>query len=321
MEYPMVRLLVTFVAALWAANAWAGGPIVDTGGFESFNNMAPLAGQNGWASSGTGSATVQSTVVQSGARAVKVDKSAGSDSRWGREVTGYPTSRFILIDWDMNVTGTGATGFGPVFGVEAYDAHLPAPFKLLGSLFVDSTTGDVLYQDDDGFFAETGTTVPFDAWRSYRMLLDFTLAKYSVYVGGARLGTYNFVDNGTQFTDADISTLAAGFDSASQNRLGTAYFDNFIVRDGIPGDFDSDGDIDDADFAKWKTGFGTTTGGIADSDGDQDSDGADFLTWQRARGANLLAATPVAAAVPEPAAVAMAAVAALLIVARGRRRG
>lgn len=308
----VVGVAVAAIVASFASDGFAGGPIVNTAGFEAFN-AGPLAGQQGWASVGSGAATIQSTVVKSGTKAVKVDKSAGSDSRWGDVVTGYPTERFIMVNWDMRVTGTGAGAgnFGPVLGVEAYDASSPSAIKLLGSLFVDATTGDVLYQDSEGILTETGTLVTFDAWHNYGLVADFTLDKYSYFVDGTKIGSAEFVDGGSTFTDADISALAAFSDTASQNRLGTAYFDNFIVRDGIPGDFDADGDIDAGDFTKWKTGFGTTTGDVADSDGDHDSDGADFLTWQRERGGNLIAATPVAASVPEPAAAALAVLAAV----------
>lgn len=318
LKSPMFRQVATAAVAVVALTSQAlcraGGPIVDTGGFESFS-MLPLAGQNGWASSGTGTATVQASVGTSGSQGVKVDKSAGSDSRWGDLVSGYPTERFIMIDWDMRVLGTGASAgaFGPIFGVEAYDGHLPLPAaaRVLGSAFVDATTGDVLVQAVGGNLVETGTIVPFNTWQSFRLLIDFTLDNYTVFLNGTKLQTIGFVDPGTEFTDADISALAAFSDDASKNRLGTAYFDNFIVRDGIPGDFDADGDADGADFADWKVGFGTTAGNIADSDGDQDSDGADFLTWQRQRGVNLLAATPVSAAAPEPTAVVLAVFAAL----------
>jgi hypothetical protein len=50
-----------------------------------------------------------------------------------------------------------------------------------------------------------------------------------------------------------------------------------------PGDFDSDGDVDGADFVAWQTNFpkesgATLTQGDADADGDVD--GADFVVWQ-----------------------------------------
>jgi len=49
-------------------------------------------------------------------------------------------------------------------------------------------------------------------------------------------------------------------------------------------DFDSDGDVDGADLAKWRTGFGSIgapTRAQGNTDGDGDVDGADFLFWQR----------------------------------------
>lgn len=309
---PMWRWVVGMAAAVLASCAGdvlASGPIVDAGGFEAWTLPGSLDGQQSWVTTGsTGVATVQTAVAKSG-KAIKVNKVANADQRWARVLSPTTPNRFIQVDWDMNVTGTGASAgnFGPIFGVEAYDGQLVANVKLMGALFVDSTTGDVLIQTPN--LVETGAVVTFNAWHSYRLLLDFSLSKYSVFVDGARLATASFVDGGTALTDADISALAAGFDAASQQRVGSAYFDNFVVRNGIPGDFDDDGDADAADFAKWKTGFGTTAGGIADSDGDQDSDGVDFLTWQRERGVNLLAATPAAAPVPEPAAATLVALA------------
>jgi hypothetical protein len=69
-----------------------------------------------------------------------------------------------------------------------------------------------------------------------------------------------------------------------------------------PADFNADGAVDAADFASWKSAFGTGPAGAADSDDDGDSDGADFLAWQRARG---VTSTPTAAPVPEPTALAL----------------
>lgn len=51
----------------------------------------------------------------------------------------------------------------------------------------------------------------------------------------------------------------------------------------IPGDFDSDGDVDGADFVIWQTNFPATSGHVlatGDADGDGDVDGADFVVWQ-----------------------------------------
>jgi T5SS/PEP-CTERM-associated repeat protein len=69
----------------------------------------------------------------------------------------------------------------------------------------------------------------------------------------------------------------------------------------IPGDFDSDGDVDGADFVAWQTNFPTATGATlaqGDADGDGDVDGADFVVWQT----NFpFTPGPGAVPVPEPA--------------------
>lgn len=73
---------------------------------------------------------------------------------------------------------------------------------------------------------------------------------------------------------------------------------------GLPGDFDTDGEVDGADLKLLQTGFGASSAvrRQGDADGDGDVDGGDFLVWQRQRGANILSQlTHVgASAVPEP---------------------
>jgi formylglycine-generating enzyme len=56
---------------------------------------------------------------------------------------------------------------------------------------------------------------------------------------------------------------------------------NLIVP--CPGDFDSDGDVDGADFVIWQTNFPAPNGhslATGDTDADGDVDGADFVVWQ-----------------------------------------
>jgi hypothetical protein len=87
-----------------------------------------------------------------------------------------------------------------------------------------------------------------------------------------------------------------------------------------PGDFDSDGDVDGADFVAWQTNFpkateATLAQGDADSDGDVD--GADFVVWQ-----TNFPFTPGGgtAAVPEPASVSLALGGIVLLALRRIRR-
>jgi hypothetical protein len=198
---------------------------------------------------GTSTAVVQSTVFApgGGTQAARVNRAANNDVRWAVQVDhlGYPdfpnpfppepAQPLICISWDMRVEHTtGAAGtFGPFLGVEAYGSLAAAP-GLLGSLGVDATTGDVLYQaSGTGVLTETGSVVSFGQWNHYAIELDYSTDQYTVFLNFAELGTFGFVDAGLNtFSDADISALAAAGDPGSQALAGTAYFDNFLVREG-----------------------------------------------------------------------------------------
>jgi hypothetical protein len=73
----------------------------------------------------------------------------------------------------------------------------------------------------------------------------------------------------------------------------------------LPGNYDGDGNVDGADLAKWREGFGQSVVLDADGDGDGDVDGADFLTWQRGLGAGT-PSVAAAAAIPEPTTLSLA---------------
>ncbi|MEM8943652.1 MAG: hypothetical protein AAGD11_00600 [Planctomycetota bacterium] len=238
--------------------------IIDGEGFEptqystTFGGDGKLEGQLGdlpgdgvqaaWlASIGTTStAVVQSSVVNSGTQAIQMDHAANEATgggRFGIPVTAWPdNARYVCIEWDMYVEETvGPTGtFGPFFGVEAYDDITvgQGDFGLLGSLGVDASTGDVLYQQaGTGFLVETGLQVNFGEWNHFHIDLDFELGEYSIFVNtpadpNLALATEPFVDGGASlqdFSDAPLASFAAAGDPQSQALTGTAYFDNYIV--------------------------------------------------------------------------------------------
>jgi hypothetical protein len=84
-------------------------------------------------------------------------------------------------------------------------------------------------------------------------------------------------------------------------------------------DFDSDGDVDGADFLTWQRGLGTAaaTKAQGDADGDADVDGADLGLWKSQFGGGAFSGPGVlltsfvryvssAAPVPEPSSVVLA---------------
>jgi hypothetical protein len=269
---PRARVLgLAFVIA--ACGVWSAAPlaeaqaatIVDSLGFElpkfspTFSNPQTLyAGQlegqamfpeplpvGTWlrTKNGSSKATVINTLAApgGGTQSVKVERVANSDDRWAVPVSGWPSERYICIDWDMRVEQTvlPAGSFGPFFGVEAYDDDAAA-LGLLASFGVDASNGELLYQvEGSGVLVAPGPTVGFGTWNRYTILLDFVDHDFELYLNMTQVplpaGTDGFVDHANipgglnEFTDANISTFAAMGDPLSQGATGTAYFDNFSV--------------------------------------------------------------------------------------------
>ncbi len=89
----------------------------------------------------------------------------------------------------------------------------------------------------------------------------------------------------------------------------TAFAENPHAAEApLAADFDSDDDIDGADFLAWQRGFGITSGATrsqGDANGDEMVDGVDLNLWQAGFGA-MASATAATRAVPEPSAAKLA---------------
>ena len=208
--------------------------------------------------------------------------------------------------------------------METYDATVH-PY-LLGSLGVDATTGDVLYQtQDSGVLTETGTLANFNQWNHFRLVLDYNTDTYRGYMNGSLVASTGFVDRGfglDHFTDADITTFAAAEDPVSQTVSASAWFDNYTVRDGLLGDYDLDGDVDTADYARWRSTFGnivSPAGNLADGNHNGVVDAADYVVWRDNLGASIASGSSLGSIeVPEP--MTLSTIAVGLCVASATRR-
>jgi hypothetical protein len=329
---PFAKLCAGLIACAVGMAAFPASArvLVHSGGFEApgysttFAGTGRLAGQAAtsispatWQqSSVNGTAVVQSAVVRSGTQAVRVNRAANTDSRWAIAVPAQ-TDRFITIEWDMFVASSAAAGFGPFFGIEAYDSL--GAVERIGMLGVDAATGEVLYGDQlVGLSTVPGVTAPQNAWNSFKIVIDFSTDLYYGYLNGTEvIATPLETANASEFTDADIAAVAAGADAASQARTGTAYFDNYLVRSGIRGDYNFDGVVDAADYTVWRDQR-NTTGLLRAADGDFNGvvNDADYAIWASHYGAPQ-SLVNTATSVPEPSAAVLVILAAAY--AAGRR--
>lgn len=277
---------------------------------------------------GASSATVKSGVGIGNSPGVEVTRNAvaNGDQHWAIPVTGYPTQRYAIVDWDMKVSQATVPGsFGPFMGVDIFDDK--GPVYLLGTLGVDASTGDVLYQfQDTGFITETGLVVNFNQWYHYRIVLDFGSDIYLGYVNGNQVVSTGFVDRGfglDNFTDANIATFAVG-EGNLQLMSATAVFDNFMIRDGLLGDYNNDGSVNTSDWTTWRSSYGnviTPAGNLADGNRNGLVDAADYIIWRDNRGASISSGAGIGAnLVPEPAGGSVVISSVLLAIATRRYR-
>jgi len=86
-------------------------------------------------------------------------------------------------------------------------------------------------------------------------------------------------------------------------------------------DFDSDLDVDGADFLIWQRGFGTgTTFGSGDANGSMTVDGTDLALWQSDYGQPVVSAVAAVQAVPEPTSLGLLLLGVLSFAARAVRQ-
>jgi hypothetical protein len=283
-----------------------------------------LQTQAGWLWDGTGqstvgasSAVVQNAIAKTGSQAVLVTRAPNSDRHWAVPKTGLPTQRFIAVDWDMRVSQTPvSSGLGPFFGVDSND-RASGFARVLGTLGVDASSGEVLYQQTQtGYLTATTSIVAFDQWNHYRLVLDFLTDSYKGFVNGVQVVDSHFVDDTAflelnTFSDADIMSVAAGGDPVSQVITSSAVYDNFVVRDGLLGDYDIDGDSDNADYDRWRATFGQSVGvpgNLADGNKNGVVDAADYAVWRDNLGTSLFTGVGPglgSAVVPEPGTLAL----------------
>lgn len=275
----------------------------------------------------TSTAVVQNSVAApgGGTQSLRVDRAPNSFDRWAVPIQEGLVSPFVLIEWDMMIPSqpVSAEAYGPVFGVEAYDDHGGLDVDQLAFFGVDIATREVLFQNPG--YAVTSALIEYDEWNHFAIVLNYNSDTYQYYFNGVKLGSTVFVDANSEtneLTDVDIAALPGYSDSVSLAATGTAYFDNFAVRQLISsGDFNGDGAVDASDYVVWRNSLGNTgLGQAADANFDGVVNHLDYLVWKAdytATNAGGLALSP--SQVPEPATMGLVLVGAAALAWRLRR--
>jgi hypothetical protein len=245
------------------------------------------------------------------------------------ETGGFPSMASVTVA-DAAIAPIGdynlALGFPPIFGVAitasdiVADISTPVPPGAMNRL----SMAGVVYQFDASQFLVTvdqGTIVVSGSASETTDLSEEPIIGTSepgtfgtiTFTTLGQSGVYSHIGAALDFPISIMETTETGGMSVDFALNGTvrANASFYVALGGVTCDFDLDGDVDNADLAVWRDGFGALAGATTNdgnADGDGDVDGSDLLIWQRALGTSPPAAAAAAIqAVPEPASLALGA--------------
>lgn len=225
----MNTLRWSLAVVLCAATSAPALVLFDARGFEAPTyNLGPLLGQNTWSRSGSATATVQSSVAQTGSRAVSLG--GGTDSTWY-----WPSSSFTPVPGEVirvncsirrgsNANATKHVGY-------RLDVFNPAGNVRIGAAGI-FWNGEGLWvgassvrSDGQQVVHVLAENLQWDAWYDFQLDFDFDTQTYDVTLDAELLASgLPFPGASAVFGDADFHLLY----TAGATDLG--YFDNYLVQ-------------------------------------------------------------------------------------------
>ncbi|MBA4105331.1 MAG: hypothetical protein C0485_06200 [Pirellula sp.] len=253
----------------------------------------------------------------------------------------------ITIELAFNMNSVG--GWQAIFGKDGKpigDSPVP-PLKFLirDDAFPDDVPNQLFIEWIDGNSVirslATRETVVAGEWNHVALTLSATEAQLWVAgeTGGYVLkdsltGTFDGPGGDVLFPDPTSFTVGRGMFNNGVTDWANAVIDEVRISDAIltpeqflfdasavaeDGDFNGDNVVDGADFLIWQRGFGPTgTNLTGDANGNGVVDGADLAIWKSQFGG--APAAVAAAAVPEPATLALGGLAIVCMGMVSRRR-
>lgn len=246
----------------------SGGDLAIYRGSGNAMVIAPFSGATGYYEISGGSLSVNVLNAPGGLTNGAVDGSGGATSTL--KVIGDAATVTVSGDYSQYPGGTLALEIGA--GI--------SPLNVLGNVAITGGALNVNF-----------TTTPSEGQQ-------FTVLNY-----GTLAGTFPTFDMQVD-SPAGPNTVALNIDYGTGASSAIVLTVESIGPPTLAGDFDSDGDVDGADFIAWQTNYPTASGATltqGDANGDGAVNGADFAIWQ---GAFPASPTPTVA-VPEPAAVCL----------------
>jgi T5SS/PEP-CTERM-associated repeat protein len=203
----------------------------------------------------------------------------------------------------MTIWSTGTlTGAGGTVEGTVNNRGLVAPGNSQGALTISGNytqlaTGKLAIEIAD---ATNFDRLLISGQASLGGILELTLLDDFVPASGLQFDILDWNASSGAFSSIVLPPLPGG-KAWDTNQLYVSGILSVIGPPPIAGDFDSDNDVDGADFAVWNANFpksASATLAKGDADGDGDVDGADFVVWQTQLSSSAGAA---ASPVPEPA--------------------
>ena len=194
-------------------------------------------------------------------------------------------------------------------GTQEFEPFIGPDAALHGTANLLVHEGDLFVVDSD-YLAQTplATVRKFDATTGVKDL-SFNAISVNEFPGGLTLAPdgsgflLSFLELGVANSRIERYSFDGAYLGLFANNSGGDPNFGFLEATGLltifdSADFDTDGDVDDADLSTWETAYGVDN--EADADGDDDSDGNDFLAWQQQFTGDLGPLSFPATAVPEP---------------------
>jgi hypothetical protein len=298
--------------------------------FASGFRGAHVDGATGNLPAGGFNGVAQSMVTRTAAGRYTVDLGVNSQSDGILFVTGNNNENIVVQtgpaangdNWDVRVAANSVNH--ATTGLDRDWSFLYLPYQtpgLIGGYF-DGLTGTTLESSGNFTMSKTATgqyqlTVPGETPQTGMLLLSVAYqANSGVIAPDDNILTYE-AGPGNTFTinSLDLPALGTGPGYGFQDtKFVWAFmsFDEPIEPFVLPGDYNRDALVDQADYHTWRSQFGRTTGWrSADGNGDGTVDTADYVYWRNQAGT-------AAAGVPEPNCALP--ILACVIAARLRRR-